>query len=103
MTRPFLGQFGQPVRVEDILKKQKLWTNSKGFFIEAGAGDGELLSNTLHFEMKYGWTGLLVEPNPDFLKKLKPKNRELLILRKCPRHFNTICIYSLGHFLISIN
>ena len=53
--------------------------------------------------MKYGWTGLLVEPNPDFLKKLKPKNRELLILRKCPRHFNTICIYSLGHFLISIS
>ena len=79
------------VRVEDILKKQKLWTNSKGFFIEAGAGDGELLSNTLHFEMKHGWTGLLVEPNPDFLKRLKPKNRELLILRQVSK--TTILYY----------
>ena len=35
-----------------------------GFFIEAGADDGELLSNTLYLEFKRGWTGLLVEPNP---------------------------------------
>ena len=27
--------------------------NSKGFFIEAGAGDGEIISNSLYFELKY--------------------------------------------------
>jgi hypothetical protein len=36
-----------------------------GFFIEAGAHDGVEASNTLYFEKKMGWTGLLVEPNPD--------------------------------------
>ena len=26
---------------------------SNGFFIEAGAGDGEIISNSLYFELKY--------------------------------------------------
>ena len=26
---------------------------SNGFFIEAGAGDGEIVSNSLYFEIKY--------------------------------------------------
>ena len=34
-----------------------------GFFIEAGAWDGEYLSNTLFFELDRNWTGLLVEAN----------------------------------------
>jgi len=37
-----------------------------GFFIEAGADEGEFLSNTLYFELMRGWSGLLVEPNPGF-------------------------------------
>ena len=44
----------------------KLFGRSKrGFFIEAGAYNGVELSNTLYFEKNLGWTGLLVEPNPD--------------------------------------
>ena len=35
-----------------------------GFFIEAGADDFMLSSNSLYFEEKYNWTGLLVEPHP---------------------------------------
>ena len=46
-----------------------------GFFIEAGAFDGETISNTLHFELNRGWTGLLVEPDPVAFKVLKSKNR----------------------------
>jgi hypothetical protein len=42
----------------------------KGFFIEAGAYDGEVFSNSLFYELKHGWTGLLVEPNPDALSDL---------------------------------
>ena len=37
----------------------------KGFFIEAGAYDGADISNTFYFEKVLGWTGILVEPNPD--------------------------------------
>ena len=35
-----------------------------GFFIEAGADDFMTASNSLYFEEKYNWTGLLVEPVP---------------------------------------
>lgn len=34
-----------------------------GVFVEAGAYNGEHLSNTLYFERYRGWTGLLVEPD----------------------------------------
>jgi hypothetical protein len=35
----------------------------KGFFIEAGAFDGESFSNTLYLEKRLGWTGLLAIHN----------------------------------------
>jgi hypothetical protein len=38
--------------------------------VEAGAYDGEVFSNSLFFELKLGWKGLLVEPNPDALSDL---------------------------------
>ena len=44
---------------------------------------GELISNTLYFELKYGWTGLLVEPNPDGLRELYSKHRKSTILPHC--------------------
>ena len=43
------------------------------FFIEAGAYDGEIYSNTLFFELKQRWKGLLIEPNPDAFQSLKNK------------------------------
>ena len=50
---------------------------------EAGAADGEGISNTLFFEAKYNWTGLLVEANPDELKELFSKHRNAYILPHC--------------------
>jgi len=43
-------------------------SDKQRFFIEAGAHDGIASTNTLHLEMKYNWTGILVEPNPDTYK-----------------------------------
>ncbi len=54
-----------------------------GFFIEAGALDGEYLSNTLELEAKYGWEGLLVEPDPSNLARLYSKNRKAWISPVC--------------------
>ncbi len=76
------GQFGQPFAVEKILGL-KNDSKKKGFFIEAGAAYGDVISNSLYFEVKHGWTGLLVEPNPDLLKELYSKNRKAYILPHC--------------------
>ena len=59
------GQFDQVEIVAELFKDQK-----DGFFIEAGAYDGEVFSNSLYFELQKGWTGVLVEPNPDALEEL---------------------------------
>ena len=71
---PENGQFGQVPKIEKILGLSKNNPQS-GFFIEAGAADGEWFSNTLYFERHHGWTGLLVEPNPDLLSDLVKTHR----------------------------
>ena len=60
-----MGQFDQVKMVAELFNDQK-----DGFFIEAGAYDGEVFSNSLYFELQKGWTGVLVEPNPDALEEL---------------------------------
>ena len=54
------GQHGQPIILDRLFGNR-----SRGFFVESGADDGEIYSNTLYFEMNRGWTGLLVEPNKE--------------------------------------
>ncbi|KHJ42316.1 hypothetical protein D918_07655 [Trichuris suis] len=62
----------------------KLFNGKKnGFFIEAGAYDGETYSNTLYFERQLNWTGLLVEPDFGNQKKLLAKQRKAWILKGC--------------------
>jgi FkbM family methyltransferase len=49
----------------ELDKKMLKYLNfNNGFFIEAGANDGISQSNTFLYEKKYGWSGLLIEPNP---------------------------------------
>lgn len=72
------GQYDQAVEVEKLFKGKR-----NGFFIEAGAFDGENLSNTLLFEGKYNWTGILVEPNPDLYAELRSKNRRAKTIETC--------------------
>ena len=67
------GQFGQPEFLDRVIFKGAV---KDGFFIEAGADDFETDSNTLLFEMKHNWSGLLVEPNPvSYPKGLTKKRR----------------------------
>lgn len=44
----------------DILFGRK----ENGFFIELGANDGLMQSNTARLEFTRGWTGILIEPSP---------------------------------------
>jgi len=53
-----------------------------GYFVEFGAASGVELSNTWLLERKFGWTGILVEPNPVFFDSLRA-NRSCDISTRC--------------------
>lgn len=67
---------------------QDLWvleqTNYKkgGFFVEFGATDGVLLSNSYLLEKEFGWKGLCAEPNPKYFKQLQ-MNRNCITSDVC--------------------
>jgi len=54
-----------------------------GFFVECGAFRGEEYSDTLFFELKRNWTGILIEAHPDYHREILTKNRRALVLRAC--------------------
>ena len=72
------GQANQPILIDEKIFKNRI---RNGFFIEAGAYDGEVFSNTLFYELKQNWTGLLIEPNPDAFELLKKKVRQYTKVR----------------------
>ncbi|XP_068239928.1 uncharacterized protein [Palaemon carinicauda] len=54
-----------------------------GFFVEAGALDGEYISNSLQLELEKGWEGLLVEVDEEMYARLRKKNRKAWTSRAC--------------------
>jgi FkbM family methyltransferase len=54
----------------------------RGIFVEAGANDGISQSNTAHYELYRGWSGLLVEPVPELAWKCR-RNRPRSIVENC--------------------
>ena len=54
-----------------------------GFFVEAGAFDGEFYSNTLQMERNYGWEGVLIEPRFEYIFKIINKNRKAWLVPAC--------------------
>ena len=52
-------------------------------FLEVGAVDGAKLSNTLFLEGQRNWTGLLIEPNKDFYKRLTMVHRKAYCINAC--------------------
>ena len=55
------SQYNQDLFLDKFVFKENV---KGGIFIEAGADDFVTDSNTLWFEMKHGWGGVLVEPDP---------------------------------------
>lgn len=59
------SQLSQDLEVLKFYNEKK-----NGFFIEIGANDGNILSNTYLLEKSYNWKGICVEPIPDKFKLL---------------------------------
>ncbi|XP_053380145.1 uncharacterized protein LOC123554315 [Mercenaria mercenaria] len=70
--------YGQSVFVDGTLRNME-----SGFFVDSGAHDGEIQSNTLFFERIRHWTGILIEPQPEIYKQLKRKHRKSFLLNAC--------------------
>jgi len=72
------SQVGGAQFVDKLLNERR-----NGFFVECGAFTGEDLSDTLFFELKRNWTGILIEANPSNHREILKKNRRALVLRGC--------------------
>ena len=75
---PFGGQGGQTDEAEDHYVFSRLFSNNGseprtygGTFLELGAHDGRIFSNTLFFERALSWRGLLIEPSPPSFEALR--------------------------------
>jgi len=74
------GEHGQPRVVDDLVFGGKL---KNGFFIEAGSYDSQANSDSLYWELKHGWTGLLVEPDPIAFDVGLTRHRRATSLQTC--------------------
>jgi FkbM family methyltransferase len=79
---------------EDIFLNEHIFKNKRdGVYIELGALDGVLYSNTKFFEDTLNWHGILIEPHPDkfnLLQRQRPNNflfNDLVSCHKEPLDF----------------
>jgi len=75
-----VGQYNQPPVIEALFSDN---ATQQRFFIEAGAYDGIMGSNTLRLELSEQWSGLLVEPNPKLYKTVQSRARNAWTLGNC--------------------
>lgn len=68
--------------LQDLWVTYELGEKRGGFFVEFGATNGVANSNTWLLEKKYGWKGILAEPNPLWHAALKT-NRDAAIDHRC--------------------
>jgi FkbM family methyltransferase len=68
--------------LQDLWVSYELGEKREGFFVEFGATNGIVNSNTWLLEKKYGWRGILAEPNP-FWHPALAQNRSATIDYRC--------------------
>lgn len=76
-------KYAQNFQDEWVLKETRFKRN--GFFVDFGACDGVLFSNSYILENEYGWSGIVCEPNKNY-------HADLLKNRNCAKDLR--CVYS---------
>ena len=68
---------------QDLFVLQSLSWKREGYFVEFGAANGKLLSNTWLLEKRFGWTGILAEPARGWHRALAESGRKAAIDHHC--------------------
>lgn len=68
--------------LQDLWVLYELDLQVGGYFVEFGAYDGTSHSNTKLLEARFGWAGLLAEPNPDMANALT-RSRTSVVDSRC--------------------
>lgn len=70
-SRYDIGSLSRSQLGQDLWVLERLNWKTGGYFVEFGATDGVLLSNTWLLEKYFHWDGVCAEPNPTLFAKLK--------------------------------
>jgi FkbM family methyltransferase len=71
-----------PPRFEQALVRKFFEFKSQGFFVDVGANDPLIDSQTFHLE-QLGWRGLLIEPLPSYCEQLRAHRASQVIQCAC--------------------
>ena len=77
----YIHQFSNQPAVEQQLV-QAFFADRIGFYVDVGANDPVLDSQSEHLEA-LGWTGLLIEPDPDYCDLLRKNRRGVVVQMAC--------------------
>lgn len=82
MSREALERLSMSQLGQDLWVLEQVGYKKNGFFVEFGATDGVLLSNTWLLEKYFLWKGICAEPNPAFTTLLR-ENRSCIVSDAC--------------------
>ena len=77
-----------PQQAEDGLRDAFFADAASGFFVEVGANDPRELSQTFSLEQR-GWTGILIEPQPDLAAALRRQRSARVFAEACSSRRNS--------------
>ena len=71
-----------PDTAEEALKAEFFGASRSGFFVEVGANEPQRGSQSWPLEQS-GWTGILVEPQPDLVAQLRQRRKARVVAAAC--------------------
>ena len=83
MAYESLGDFrlSRPASSDIDRKLEKHIDLRNGFFVDAGANDGYLQSNTYYLEKAKGWRGILIEPIPELCRLCRAQRKRSVVVQ----------------------
>ena len=90
MAMKSVSQLNQDINVINFYNHKK-----NGYFIDIGAHNGILLSNTYLLEKYYNWSGICIEPIPQIFKLLQESRPNSICINKA--------VYSTSNIVLKFN